>query len=165
MDLVNWRTLLTHPSELVRLDEQLRLKQLELAQFTERQEGWTKIAAQENLEHKRMIYSMRCYISITCNNMFHVSMLSDSEYQSLKRSFVETENIVKPTDQEYAILNHLAYKEYFQILYQRSDKYNTERLYRKLIGKIIETLDTTIEKDMKINMIDTIVTKCFFTVK
>ena len=92
-------------------------------------------------------------------------MLSDSEYQSLKRSFVQTENIVKPTDQEYAILNHLAYKEYFQILYQRSDKYNTERLYRKLIGKIIETLDTTIEKDMKMNMIDTIVTKCFFTEK
>ena len=165
LDLVNWKNLLTHPSEFVRIDEQLRIKQIELATFDEKIVGWTKIAAQENLEHKRLIYSMRSYISITCYNRFGVSMLSDGEYQALKNSFVDRENIMTNNDQEYETLHTYSQNEYWLILHLSSDRWATERLYKKFLGKIIEDMDPTVEWFARENMINTIVKKCFFTVK
>lgn len=164
-DLIKWSNLLTHPSEFTRIDEQLRLKQIELASFSDAVEGWTKIAAQENLEHQRLIYSMRCYLSITCQNIFGASMLSKNEFQSLKNSYIDRENILKPGDQDYATLNRLSYYEYWLILNMTSDKHNTEQLYRKILGKIIESIDSTVLYSVKQNMIDTIIQKCFFTVE
>jgi hypothetical protein len=165
LELVSWKNLLTHPSEFIRIDEQLRIKQIELATFNNTIGGWTKIAAQENLEHKRLIYSMRSYIYITCYNRFGVSMLSDGEYQSLKDSFVDRENFMTNSDQDYATLNTYSQNEYYLILHLSSDRWNTERLYRKFLGKIIEDMDPTLEWFAKENMINTIVKKCFFTVK
>ena len=164
-DVINWRNLLTHPSEFTRIDEQLRLKQLDLAKFNERMEGWTKIAAQENLEHQRLVYSMRCYLSITCNKLFGVSMLSTGEYTSLKESFVDTENILSETDPRYVTLNEITHNEYWLLLHLASDRYQTEQLYRKVIGKIIESIDPTLDWNVRRQMIDTIVKKCFFTVE
>jgi hypothetical protein len=48
MDRLNWNYILTHPSEFVRLDEHLRLKQIELDGFHSRMVGWTK------LQHKNI---------------------------------------------------------------------------------------------------------------
>lgn len=169
MDLINWQNLLTHPSEFIRIDEQLRLKQISLANFNDRIEGWNKVAGQENLEHQRMIYSMRCYLSMTGTNLFGVQMLSRGEYQALKRSFVDRENILTETDQDYANLNVMSQNEYWLILNQAMDRCNTERFYRKLLRTIIDSLVLDIQSQDEMyfreRMIDTIVTKCFFTVE
>ena len=165
MDLIKWKNLLTHPSEFVRIDEQLRLKQIELFAFNDTVDGWTKISAQENLEHQRLLYSMRCYLSITCNSIFSVNMLSKGEFQSLKHSFIDRDNIITAEDQDYATLNALSQNEYWLILTLSSDRYNTERIYRKIIGKIIQSYEPLLDYHLKENLIETIVKKCFFTVQ
>ena len=165
MDQLNWDHMLTHPSELVRLDEHLRLKQIELDAFHSRLEGWTKIAAQEKLEHQRLLYSMRSYLSITCTNRFDMPMLSQTEYESLKNSFTDRENYLSADDQQYQKLDHTTYQEYYLILRMRSDRKNTERIYRKLLGLLLDELDACDDFFKKETMIDTILKRCFFTVE
>ena len=75
-DQFNWKSLLCHPSEIIRIDEQLRLKQLELGDFNERTPGYNLIAAQTNLEHKRLLYSMRCYLAICGFSFFRMPVFS-----------------------------------------------------------------------------------------
>ncbi len=150
---------------MVRLDEHLRLKQIELDQFNSRMEGWTKIAAQEHLEHQRLLYSMRCYLSITCTNIFGTSLLSQKEFEALKNSFFDRDNYLTENDKHYQTLDNTAYNEYYLILRLASDKKNTERIYRKLLGKILEELGDYEDIFKKETMIDTIMTRCLFTVE
>jgi hypothetical protein len=165
MDRLNWNYILTHPSEFVRLDEHLRLKQIELDEFHSRIEGWTRIAAQEHLDHQRMIYSMRCYLSITCTNRFGMLMLSQREFESLKNSFFDRDNYLSADDKQYETLNHLTYNEYYLILRMASDRKNTERIYRKLLGQLLDEMDECEEPFTKEAMIDTIINKCLFTIE
>lgn len=165
LNTFNWGSLLSHPSEFIRIDEQLRIKQNELSTFNYDVEGWTKIAAQENLEHKRLVYSMRSYLYITCQNIFCVPILSRVEYDSLKSSFVDRENIITEKDQDYATLTSMSQANYLLILHLSSDRYNTERLYRKILGRIIDSMNTQLEYAMKEKMIDTIIKKCFFSLQ
>jgi hypothetical protein len=166
MDQLNWSYILTHPSEFVRLDEHLRLKQIELDGFHSRMVGWTKISAQENLEHRRMIYSMRCYLSITCTNRFGVSMLSESEYESLKNSFNDRDNFISENEKKYETLNNLSYNEYYLILKMASDRQQTERIYRKLLGKLLDEFEEFDDDQFnKEAVTETIIKKCFFTIE
>lgn len=162
---INWNYILTHPSEMVRLDEHLRLKQIELDGFNSRIAGWTKVAAQEHLEHQRLIYSMRCYLSITCTNIFGISMLSRHEYESLKNSFFDRDNYLSEYDRQQETLHHLSYNEYYLILRTASDRNNTERIYRKLLRKLLDEITDCDESFKKEDMIETIIKKCLFTVE
>lgn len=165
MDQLNWSYILTHPSELIRLDEHLRLKQIELDEFHSRIEGWTRIAAQEHLEHQRLLYSMRCYLSITCTNRFGTLMLSRGEYEALKNSFFDRDNLLSENDKQYETLNYLSHNEYYLILKMASDRTNTERIYRKLLGKLLDEMDECDDQFKKDTMIDTIIKRCLFTVE
>jgi hypothetical protein len=165
MNSLNWNYILTHPSEIVRLDEHLRLKQIELDGFNRRITGWTKVAAQEHLEHQRLIYSLRCYLAITCKNLFDISMLSRHEYDSLKNSFFDRDNYLTENDRQQETLNHLSYNEYYLILLTASDRNKTERIYRKLLGKLMDELTYCDESFKKEDLIETIIKRCFFTLE
>ena len=89
MQQFNWTNLLSHPSEIIRVDEVLRHKQIELQKFSECVDGWTKIAAQEVLEHKRLIYRMRCYLHISAITYFNHPVMSRESLKDLKSSIAK----------------------------------------------------------------------------
>ena len=149
----------------MRIDEQLRLKQIDIQDFNELTPGWTKIAAQEILEHKRLLYSIRCYLSITGTNLFGVPMLSIDEYNSLKCSFQEKENFLSMGENSFATMTALSQEEVWLLLNVTSDRHNTEGIFKKIISRIIDNYYHNIEYAKKENMINTIITKCFFTVQ
>ena len=62
ISMVNWANIYQHPSELVRLDEILKLKQNHLKSQTCTNPGWTLPAANEITESKRMVNNMRCFL-------------------------------------------------------------------------------------------------------
>jgi hypothetical protein len=161
IDHVSWMNLLTHPSEFVRLDELLRWKQLELKEFNERTRGWNKVAAQEILNHQRMLYSMRCYLVINGCHIFNTSVMSTNEYANLKNSFKEKENLISPTENNCASLTSPTQDEFWLILSTTNDRKNTETFYKKIIQNILCGMGGNVEL---YKMIDVIVNKCSFTV-
>jgi hypothetical protein len=83
MDSINWRYLFSHPSELVRLDERLKLKDEELNRFNDESFGWTYPTAQENHEHRRLIRTFRYFINVFGVNFFKVQIFSEHEIINL----------------------------------------------------------------------------------
>ena len=134
-DQVNWRNVLSHPSELVRIDEKLRAKQNELLDFDERTPGYNLTAAQTHLEHQRLIFSMRCYVAIVGMNFFHVPILSAHEFNHLKQSFVDRENYTTDAD-NFVEISSLE-DDFWLILETTSDKSNTEKFYKKLMSEFL----------------------------
>ena len=161
IDQFNWKNLLHHPSEFIRIDEMLRLKQTELCKFNRATFGWTFVAAQENLEHQRLIYRMRCYLSITGTNMFRAPILSLGEYANLKRSFPETEDFLTSNDKKFALLTGSNSDEFWLVLSTACDRRNTIEFYKKLISEVLA--DDYNQQD-KQQMIDVTVNHCDFHV-
>jgi hypothetical protein len=160
-DKVNWKNLLNYPSEFIRIDEQLRLKQLELNGFDENTLGWTKVSGQCNLEHKRLIYSMRCYLHINGCHHFNTPIMSRTEYLELKASFREKDNYTNPSENNLAPITSVTQDEFLLIVSTSSDKGSTEKFYIRLIETILGKNISQAEKD---NIIPIIMKNCVFTV-
>jgi hypothetical protein len=158
-DQVNWRLLLTHPSELVRIDEKLRMKQLELRDFDERTPGYNVTAAQTHLEHQRLIFSMRCYCAIVGMNFFHVPILSIPEFHSLKNSFVDRENFTTDSN-NYVELSSFE-DEFWLILQTTSDKNNSEKFFKKIMSEFLVFYPFLEDKE---KIMDTIIKHCRFMI-
>lgn len=124
-------------------------------------DGWNVLAAQENLEHQRMIYSMRCYLNINCCNLFSARMLSNNEYYSLKTSFTDRENYITHNDEMVGIINYMSQEELDVIITTTSDKLNSEKFYKKIMSQIIGDRVSHYDKE---KVMDVIIQKCRFTI-
>jgi len=160
----NWSNILSHPSEFIRIDETLRLKQIELNQFTDTIPGWTLVAAQENLDHKRLIYRMRCYLHIAGINYFGHSMLSHEEYQNLKESnsFETGNEFIKCPEDNLAILTRSTPTKFWLIMSTSFDRQNTINFFKKMIFEILGEHYTKEEKEI---MSQIVIKKCDFIIE
>jgi hypothetical protein len=158
-DQYNWKSLLSHPSEIIRIDEQLRFKQFELRDFNEQTPGYNFIAAQTNLEHQRLIFSMRCYLAICGYSFFRIPVFSHEEFQRLKNSFIDRANFKI----EQSFIELTAHEDDFWLIMQTAcDKSNSEKFYKKIMGEVLSYYQ--FPQEQKEIMMETIIQKCCFTV-
>ena len=80
MDNINWKSILSHPSEMVRIDEQLRLLQLQLlSDFKEPPFDWTASTEEATCTHLNIIKNFRNAINMFGCHYFNVAILSEEE--------------------------------------------------------------------------------------
>lgn len=160
-DQFNWKQLLNHPSEFIRIDDKLRLKQLELSDFNEKTPGYNISAAQTHLEHQRLIFNMRCYLIIAATNFFSFPIISANDFRELKRSFIDKENFVFECGNFVDFSNT---DDRFWLLMQiTSDKNNSEKFFKKMLSEIFSFY--LIPKEDQEKMIETVIKKCRFNLK
>jgi hypothetical protein len=160
----NWSNILSHPSEFIRIDETLRLKQIELNQFTDTIPGWTLVAAQENLDHKRLIYRMRVYLHIAGTNLFGHPILSREEFHNLKRSnnFETGIEYIKSPEDNLEILTSSTPTKFWLIMSTSFDRLNTINFFKKMIFEILGTQYTKAEKEL---MSEIVIKRCDFMIE
>ena len=149
---------MNHPSEFVRVDEKLRMKQLELGDFNEQTPGYNLVAAQTHLEHQRLIYSMRCYLAIAGMNFFNVPIVSAHEFQNLKNSYVDRDNFVTESDNFIELSN--TEDEFWLIMQTTTDKNNSEKFFKKIMSEFLSCYPLLDDKE---KMMDTVINCCRFT--
>ena len=149
IDNVDWKNLLQHQSELVRVDENLKKKQNELKFFTTNVQGWSPLAAQTNLEQQRMIYSMRSMLQIFGILYFDSYIISKYEYIKFKESFLDRENFVN--DDSYLIVNNLSAMDLIIFINKVKEKFATKQFYKKLFTTLIrkDLHESDVEKIME----------------
>lgn len=163
MQQFNWTNLLSHPSEIIRVDEVLRHKQIELQTFSEGIDGWTKIAAQEVLEHKRLIYRMRCYLHISAITYFNHPVMSRESLKDLKDSKnLHGSNYISNKEDSLAILTATTPNQFWLIMSTTFDRENSLKFYKKLISCVLGQHYTCEEKEI---MIDIIIKNCDFSIE
>jgi hypothetical protein len=160
IDQFNWKNLVNHPSEFVRLDERLRLKQLELGDFNEFISGYNPVAAQEHLEHQRLLFSMRCYLVITGYNLFRLPIISEREQQSLKESFTDRENYIADLKNFIELSDNE--NEFWLIMQTTSDKSNTQKFFKRIMSEVLSFFQ--IDYDDREKMMKLIIERCRFTI-
>ena len=155
IDNVDWKNLLQHQSELVRVDENLKNKQNELKIFTTNVEGWSPLAAQANLEQQRMIYSMRSMLQIFGVLYFNSYIISKCEYIKLNESFLDRENFAN--EDAYLIVNNLSSMDLIVLINKLKEKIATKQFYKKLFN-------TLIRKDLNESDVEEIIKKIQFVI-
>ena len=164
MHQFNWQNLLSHPSEFIRVDEVLRCKQIELEQFTENIQGWTEVAAQEILEHKRLLYRIRCYLHISASSFFNCRIMSMESLENLKQSnnFANIPDFLKSHEDSFSILTSSTPDQFWLIMSTAFDRQNTLKFYKKTISSILGDRYSCDEKEI---MIDIIIKHCDFKIE
>ena len=165
MSRVPWKNLVQHQSQFIRLDEQIRMKQFDLSAYNYAVEGWTKVAAQEILEHQRILYKMRCYIHINCCNIFGQPMMSKNEFENMKLSFRDTDNFLSENEEDETF--NLTPSE-ISLLYEIcKDKTNSVNFFKKLLSVLLDFFHdlTMITPKERNQMIEIIFKRCNFIVE
>jgi hypothetical protein len=164
MHQFNWSNLLSHPSEIIRVDEMLRNKQIELNNFKDDTKGWTKVAAQEILEHKRLIHRIRCYLHISATTFFNCRIMSEEALENLKENnnLVNFQDFIFNPQDSLNILTASTSDEFWLIMSTAFDRQNTLKFYVKIISSILGQRYTKEEKDI---MIDIIIKNCDFKIE
>lgn len=146
ISMINWENIFQHPSEVVRLDAILKLKQINLAECNCTNAGWSITAANEIAETKRMVNNMRCFIQQQASQIYSPEILgiSDSDYHALKTFSAKNINFVgkvKDTSQLW------------YLIFANSDKRNTEIFYRHLLEQMIDWSKNPQDQQQNIDMI------------
>jgi hypothetical protein len=136
------------------------LKQLELGDFNERTRGYTLCAAQTNLEHQRLIYSMRCYLAIAAMNFFHIPVMSANDFIDLKNSFVDKANFIEDSKNFIELSN--TDDRFWLLMRTTSDKNNSEKFFKKIMSEVLSRYHIPKEERDEITKI--VIQKCYFTV-
>ena len=89
MESISWNYILTHPSEFVRIDEQLRLLLTQLSIF--KQEFLTDSILQEVKEHEKIITSFREALNTFGFIIFGGAILSDGEAEANMKKIIENQ--------------------------------------------------------------------------
>jgi len=134
MNRVNWKGMSSNFTEYVRIDEQLRLKQIHLAEFGRNMIGFSTAADFENRQHKRLIYQMRCYLYTECRKICGHPNMSKHDFDKLKESFIAPEKIFE------ADWDEIFYMEPTQrslLISERADTLNSAAFYEKLISEVL----------------------------
>jgi len=132
---VNWCKITSHVSEFVRLDEQLRLKFIELETFSTSTDGWTPLAGQEVLLHKRLIANMRSYLHSSGSNIFKCRLFSFNEYQNLCKSFTFQEDFLQPGERQ--TMEEFIQEQIDLVLSTLLDRMNSVSFFEKLVDSIL----------------------------
>ena len=153
---INWEKIYSYSSEMVRLDEVLKLKQAHLTTLNCTNAGWTIAAANEISENKRMVNNMRCFIQQQGRQVFPPKALKlpHSDHQALKNFSAKTINLdgkVKDNTQLWYLIA------------ASTDKRITEDFYRHLLEQMIDWSQNIWESDPQKN-IEMIISKVTFCV-
>lgn len=132
MEQINWRFLLTHPSEFVRIDEQLRLLQIHLSNY--QKQFLTDSILQEIYEHELTIIGFRNALNIFGINLFQTDILSDGEICNQRGTSIE-----KPKSANFFLEYTNMSQEMFQKLFCcLADKKNTEKIFKQFLIVIFD---------------------------
>ena len=138
METINWNYLLSHQSEFIRIDEQLRLLQIQLSKFRDCQERvqssdyWIDTANQEHILHMKTIKSFRCVINLFGCHIFNEEILSRE--QSLESQIQDEFDRFQKVD-NYATDSEEIFAKLYLII---SDRKNTEKIYQRFLVTIFD---------------------------
>jgi len=127
---VNWKNLLTHPSNLVRLDELLKKKQEHLNGLSGDFPGSTDLFKKINYDHRAMVYNMRNYIQIFSQFHFSHNISSWDEIVEMKKSFQEEERFQYKHSVNVSDLNN---SELWCVLNSTMDFESTKIFYKNFL--------------------------------
>jgi hypothetical protein len=136
------------------MDEQLRLKQISLEDFCQETDGWTLHSAQENLEHKRLLYTMRSYLYHNGCRQFKINILAQNGLQNLRESSTTTQNYIEEHERSFLNLTKMSEKEFMILILESADRSNSMQFYKKLVSEIV---GESVENNAKSNIVDAIV--------
>jgi hypothetical protein len=142
MDSINWRYLLSHPSEFVRIDEQLRMLAVEVKawkyEFSAKElMKWTYSAELENDSHLRLINNFRSAVNLFGSQIFNTRIISEEEQSQLETFLMKVSHKEEP-EKHCPTLFFEQYnnrpKETFQKLVQLiASRKNTEQVFTQFL--------------------------------
>lgn len=132
--------MLQHPSELVRVDEKLRAKILELEKINENSFGWSLQAEREIAEHLRMLVNMRVCLMHAASEYFGACILSTSELVQLQDQSSKYVKTLREEQLPCLEIKSIRSETLWFLCAMATDKNMTEAFYRKLLVEIIPTL-------------------------
>lgn len=161
MSAINWKTILHHPSEIVRLDEQLRLKSEFLIDLKEKIDFPFYYIGKEVDNHLKMIYNFRCYLHIEGTKYFQTNLFSRCELDVLKNvsGKKNTSPFCAPT------FTNQTENQFNLYLLVMSEKKNTEDIFRKLIFVFLNMKMPRADFTEKSNVANIIINKCSFALE
>jgi hypothetical protein len=161
---VNFPRLLHHPSEIVRLDEQLRLKTLNLNILQER---IFPTLSDQIESHLNLIHNFRCYLYIEATKYFHVQLMSQFQFEEMKtRSAIKANEAKKlsttPTPNNFS---NMSQNELDLFILISSDIRNTENIFKKIIFRFLAENYPVSSFGEKSALANVIMTKCVFSLE
>ena len=131
MDSINWRYLLSHPSEFVRIDEQLRLLQITLREFNQNltSDEWTQETFEVNKIHIDIINNFRMAVNILGCNIFDANLFSPEEQHNLHQTIIKTEIM----DSIMTHSHSMPLAKFCKLLNAITDKKWTEKLFQHFL--------------------------------
>lgn len=160
---VNWRTLLDHPSEIVRLDEQLRLKTEDLLDFKNKIDYNCKYLCDEVDKHMAIIHNFRCYLYIEGTKYFQTQLLCKNQLDLLKRM----SNELQPNERrevEVVTFSNLTDNQLNLFLLIETDMKNTEDIFKKVVFRFLAENNFATCFHDKMIMANVIMSKCYFSI-
>lgn len=137
-----WNTILNHPLEVFRIDEQLKNKERELTTLISQNPTMKYELKREIIKHKRLIYNMRSHLNIFCIDFFGQPMLNFDELINLQNGFT-AEDFMEIMRSNEPNSNHMLSKitslntpDFWTFLNYTADRRNTEKLYIKILSTL-----------------------------
>jgi hypothetical protein len=158
---INWGWLLQHPSEIVRLDEQLRLKEIALLNLNEKIGDNFNYVSEEVGNHLKLLHNFRCFLYIEGTKYFRACLLSKTEFSALKNRQPPqyfTENT--PVNFSNWTENQLTL-----FLKVTCDKKNTENIFKKVIFRFLSQTCGGSTFPEKSAIADVIMSRCSFSIE
>lgn len=158
---IKWETLFNHPSEIVRLDEQIRLKTEELEKM--RKEIIDKSGYIEMLidKHVNILIKFRCYLYIEGTKYFQTQLLCQKQFDDLVKSSCKP--LLFNDLHQFKFSNTNENMDLFLSL--SADIKNTEDIFRKAIFRFLTENHSNKSFSEKVNMVDIIMSKCNFSLE
>ena len=129
-ELVNWKECFVHPSEFVRIDQLVRLKQEELnLHFPRSHEGQDSLQ-KEVEQHKKLLYNIRNFIFMFSSELFGYEITTVVEKRKMINSYVDRPNNVGSIK---FCFNNVSYHDFWIFVAARSDRQNSEIFFKYLI--------------------------------
>jgi len=159
---LRWETLFNHPSEIVRLDEQIRLKTEELEKM--RKEIIDKSGYIEMLidKHVNILIKFRCYLYIEGTKYFQTQLLCQKQFDDLVKSSCRP---LLFNDLHQFKFSNTNENEMDLFLSLSADIKNTEDIFRKAIFRFLTENHSNKSFSEKVNMVDIIMSKCNFSLE
>ena len=120
---------MTHPSEFVRIDEQLRLLQFQLCEF--KNQFLTDSILQEICEHEKVVTGFRNALNMFGCYIFETEILSEGEaIASWGSSKTGTQSVGANFFQEFTSMTSEMFRKLISSIL---DKRNTEKIFRRFL--------------------------------
>ena len=137
---------------MVRVDEHLKIKYRDLCSLNSDVDGWTPLTAQENLKHKRIVNSMRCFINMVGVNYFHHQLLSQKERTNIRNAGLDLQggDFVDEGDDILHNIVNVPSPELDLFLETKLDRKNSDKLFSELVKKIYVIQNMSEETEQEI---------------